>query len=217
LTKDGFPTRLIYLKPMIDSKDPIKIRGVLTLLSYNRSIQPTKDELKKLEVDYSTINSPYKGKDYTIPLSFIQKFVVHFQLKSSLPKYSNQLHYISSKGSAFGKATLTASYAIYEMTKRHTHMLTHFTKMLGMEEYMEVIGSHLVRLYNNPAMMSCRVYCNQQLGKLSIVNDPELKFRVIAMLDYYSQFILKPIHGILMDLLRKFPQDRTYTQDPFNK
>lgn len=55
---------------------------------------------------------------------------------------------------------------------------------------------------------------NSELGKLAIVKDPELKLRVIAMLDYYSQFLLRPIHDKLMGKLINFPCDRTYTQDP---
>jgi hypothetical protein len=48
------------------------------------------------------------------------------------------------------------------------------------------------------------------------VKDPELKLRVIAMVDYLSQFILKPIHEDLLYLLSTLSQDRTYTQDPHN-
>jgi hypothetical protein len=51
---------------------------------------------------------------------------------------------------------------------------------------------------------------------LSIVNDPECKKRVIAMVDYHSQLALKSIHKDLLNLLRKFPCDRTFTQDPFH-
>jgi len=41
--------------------------------------------------------------------------------------------------------------------------------------------------------------------------------RVIAMVDYLSQFTLKPIHDGILNLLKtKLPQDRTFTQDPFN-
>jgi len=54
------------------------------------------------------------------------------------------------------------------------------------------------------------------LGKLSIIKDPELKRRVIAMLDYNSQLLLRPIHDNLLKLLTKFSQDRTYTQNPHN-
>lgn len=53
-------------------------------------------------------------------------------------------------------------------------------------------------------------------GKLSIVKDPELKLRVIAMVDYHSQFTLRPIHEGLFKLLKKLPCDRTFTQDPVN-
>ena len=34
------------------------------------------------------------------------------------------------------------------------------------------------------------------------------------MLDYTSQLFLKPIHTILLSLLRTIPMDRTFTQDP---
>jgi len=54
-------------------------------------------------------------------------------------------------------------------------------------------------------------------GKLSIVHDPELKERVIAMCDYTTQFTLRPIHDILLNKLRNLPCDRTFTQDPHNK
>jgi hypothetical protein len=51
-------------------------------------------------------------------------------------------------------------------------------------------------------------------GSLSLIKDPELKMRVIAMLDYYSQIFLKPIHNHLFKCLRKLPCDRTFTQNP---
>jgi hypothetical protein len=34
------------------------------------------------------------------------------------------------------------------------------------------------------------------------------------MLDYPSQFLLRPIHDILLSKLKNFSQDRTFTQDP---
>lgn len=37
------------------------------------------------------------------------------------------------------------------------------------------------------------------------------------MLDYPSQFILRPIHDGLINKLTNLSQDRTFTQDPFNK
>jgi hypothetical protein len=66
--KDGFPTRFLYLKPLVDSKDPRLLKGVLSLLSYSRAIVPTKEEESKIKLDFSTISDYYKGKDYSIPM-----------------------------------------------------------------------------------------------------------------------------------------------------
>lgn len=123
VTKEGFPIRLLYLKDLIDSREPIKLRAVLSLLSYNRAIVPTCNESLKITPDFSTITDEYKGKDYTIPVWFIIGFIEKFKLKSDVPRYTTALHYISSKGSAFGKSTLSATYALLEMSKKaHTHV-----------------------------------------------------------------------------------------------
>lgn len=53
-------------------------------------------------------------------------------------------------------------------------------------------------------------------GKLAVIKDPECKMRVVAILDYLSQFILRPYHDQLFKLLKKFEQDRTFTQNPFH-
>jgi len=55
------------------------------------------------------------------------------------------------------------------------------------------------------------------LGKISFVKDPEAKLRIIAISDYYTQLVLKPIHDNVLSLLKKFSTDRTYTQNPFHK
>lgn len=53
-------------------------------------------------------------------------------------------------------------------------------------------------------------------GSLAIKEDPEGKLRIIAMIDYHSQMILRKIHQGIFVLLRKLPCDRTFNQDPFH-
>jgi len=55
---------------------------------------------------------------------------------------------------------------------------------------------------------------HRSTGRLSIVDDPECKKRIIAISDYFTQFTLKPIHTQLLNLLRSLSTDRTFTQDP---
>jgi hypothetical protein len=63
--KNGFPSKFLFLKPLIDQRDNISIRIVLTLMNISRTIKPLKRE--NIPINYSTITSPYKGKSYTIP------------------------------------------------------------------------------------------------------------------------------------------------------
>lgn len=53
---------------------------------------------------------------------------------------------------------------------------------------------------------------NPRIRKISFFGDKELKVRVIAQLDYFSQTALRPLHSYLFRALKKIPQDRTFDQ-----
>jgi len=55
---------------------------------------------------------------------------------------------------------------------------------------------------------------NGYTRKLAIVEDPELKARVIAIYDHYSQAVLEKLSDQVFPILRGIPSDRTYTQSP---
>jgi hypothetical protein len=105
LDKDYFPKRLNLLKELINQSE---LRIVLTILSYTRSIIPTKKEELGIKPDYSSITDPYKGKRYTIPAFFIKDFVIKFNLLSNNPLYSDDDHYVSMKGSPNGPSSYSS-------------------------------------------------------------------------------------------------------------
>lgn len=209
LDKDGFPSRFLYLKELIDSNNH---SVVLTLLNYSRSIIPTKLEEKKVKVDYSSINSPYKGKEWTIPTSFVRKFVKDNKLQSSIPTYSHELHYVSTKSSPNGPATFTSLWSIVSLSY---NLLQNIYNIVG--DYGESLSKLYTFSFNyindNKVTIKDGKFVN---GKLGVIKDPELKRRVIAMVDYTTQFTLRPIHDRLLVLLQKFNNDRTFTQNPFH-
>lgn len=47
---------------------------------------------------------------------------------------------------------------------------------------------------------------------MSTVNDPEAKCRIIAILDYWSQTALNPLHQSLLGVLKKIKSDATFNQ-----
>lgn len=54
-----------------------------------------------------------------------------------------------------------------------------------------------------------------RIRKLVYFPDREDKVRVVAILDYWSQTALKPLHTYLFKVLRRIPQDRTFSQGAF--
>lgn len=213
---NGFPTHFLYLKELIDSKSKFNLRFVLSILTYTRAIIPTKEEMAKVKVDWSSISNPYKGKKYTIPLPFIKGFVYKHMLNIN-PVWDEDLHFISNKSSPQGKATLFGPYALFQMAHFFPNMLAKFNELLGENKFDRMIGNYVnIMLRDHRSFHSNGIGTNG-IGKVSIVHDPELKERPIAMLDYYSQLLLKPIHDELLKKLKKFKTDRTFTQDPFHK
>lgn len=53
------------------------------------------------------------------------------------------------------------------------------------------------------------------IRRLTYFADKEGKTRVIAILDYFSQTVLRGLHSYLFKLLRKIPQDMTFDQGAF--
>jgi hypothetical protein len=51
--------------------------------------------------------------------------------------------------------------------------------------------------------------------RLSWFGDRESKVRVIGVVDYWSQTVLRPFHYYLNSILRKIPQDCTFDQGSF--
>jgi len=94
--------------------------------------------------------------------------------------------------------------------------------LIGKEFFGKYVGPFISFMNHNDIKIpngtgQDNVFDHKSNGRLSIIKDPECKMRVIAISDYYTQFTLKPIHKLFMDLLRKLPCDRTFTQDPFHK
>jgi hypothetical protein len=51
-----------------------------------------------------------------------------------------------------------------------------------------------------------------KLGKLSFKQEAAGKVRVFAIVDYFTQWLMKPVHDSLFDILKHFPGDATFDQ-----
>lgn len=55
-------------------------------------------------------------------------------------------------------------------------------------------------------------YAKLKLGKLSLKFEAAGKVRVFAIVDYWTQWVLKPIHESIFEILKRLPTDATFDQ-----
>jgi len=120
--KDGFPTKFLFLKALVDTRDRNNVRKVLTLLNITRGLDPLRHEEKLIKPKLSTITDKYTGvKDGSnlIPRWFIERFVKDFGLMFKRPVYTLQdSHYISLKGGPGGKSSAMALETLVSLTEQ---------------------------------------------------------------------------------------------------
>nr|UYL95350.1 MAG: RNA-dependent RNA polymerase [Baoshan Mitov tick virus 1] len=211
LDKDGWPIKLEFLKESVNNG---KLSYVLTILMFNRSIDlPNKERVKNhMKTNYKTITDGPRSK-YTIPTGFIKKFVKDFNLKLSEEELTLNPtdFYLSNKGGPQGKATLTA----------HRSWLTFDDKFIERLKGLCVGGFALSWIEKSrkfwtrhKSSLELTPLTNVWSGKFSLIDDPEAKVRVIAIVDYYTQLLLKKLHQAQFRVIKNFNCDRTFTQNP---
>jgi len=65
----------------------------------------------------------------------------------------------------------------------------------------------------NELRLALLPHLNPLLGKLTVVREAAGKNRIIAINDFFTQQVLKPLHLWLFEICRYFPQDSTFDQE----
>jgi len=203
---DGWPIVFGFLKNLNNGSLEER-KFMLTILSLTRSIILNNKEKQKLIPDYNSITKPSEMKKI-IPSGFIKEFVNKFNLNCELPIFDKKEIYLSNKAGPIGKTTLSALSTICSLPYYTIQNLYKLTNEEGINYFNQSYKFAWDMKNSN---------INNITGKLSFIYDPECKLRIVAIVDYYTQLFLKPIHEKIMKKLQNLPQDRTYTQDPYNK
>lgn len=217
-TFKGFPTKFIFLKEYIDSGNITKIKFCLTLMNISRTIDPKKNEV--IKPDYSSITNPCKKRLYTVPSWFVDKWITDNNLSLKQHEYTTKDFFISLKQGPHGPSILSILYTIKwiradQLKWLHTLINNNefFVRHIG-RFYSFVKHNTLIIPTGNLKVDKDKSESHRSTGRLSIVDDPECKKRIIAISDYFTQFTLRPIHSQLLNLLKSLSTDRTFTQDP---
>jgi hypothetical protein len=213
ITKDGLPKRLDFLHPLIKTLKPTMLRIVFTILNIRRSIVPDKDE--NIDYDTKSITDPHSGLSLTINPLFVKRFVSDFDLKLSLPPFSKDQLYISTKSGPNGPATLTITETIKYFNNFNFAGLSGITNSDGIQFLYTtwiLFRDKIAKWQKSRDPSSIRG--QETTRRLAIIKDPDCKMRIVGICDYLTQVFLQPLSDELFKKLKTIKQDRTYTQSP---
>jgi len=186
---------------------------VLTALSALRSFH------LPVKVDVSQITNPSSSTDFGSWKKWIGPFwsdLYRFRGVSSVstPQWSDS-HFTLKAGPTSGPAILRS---LVDLGNLPVSLIDHL-KVLGGQEFSLSIDRLLEGL---PTLRELELDLILARGgevgcfrKITGIPDLEGKTRVIAILDYWSQDVLAPLHHLLFRILRRIPQDMTFTQGSF--
>jgi hypothetical protein len=206
VTKEGIPVVLGPLIKYIRNKpSPAMLQMVLTVCFSTRALNLGKDP------DISTVTRPCESK-----IADISKYTKSFwrelgyRPSSSVPRdlLWKKFHFTTKSG--------PNGHALYSSTQDL------FTLPPELVEDIKRIGGPELSLRMEGLITGKRVLASiglpvegKSFRKITWFPDREMKVRVIAIGDYWSQTALKPLHHYLFRVLKKIPQDCTFDQGSF--
>lgn len=218
-TSDGLPCILGDLIPAI-RRLHIQGEGEIRLLAYVNTILFGTRALKLGQVpDFTSIIGAFNGSIPSDFSSYTVQFWKELGYKPSKSRYPKALEFKkfheSFKAGPNGPAMI-ASWK--DFTALSPELLSQLSELGGPEirRRFEVLS----RAVNHPVFAKEHGVDGKDLlttRKLVSFPDKELKQRVVALGDYWSQTVLRPWHSYLFRVLKKIPQDCTFDQVSFRK
>jgi len=211
ITKDGIPKCLGPLIIVIRDKDHINhipvLKMTMTVLTMTRALKD------KANPDFNAITHPLKGVEGYDISRHVKSFWKTFGYKptDSVPSQLRwkKFHFTTKSG--------PNGHAL------NTWLSDRSSLPKNLEESISILGGSKMESYLSEltpkvtSWLSQFFYLNNKrvFRKLSYFSDKEGKTRVIAILDFFSQSVLKPLHLYLFKFLKKIDQDVTFDQNSF--
>lgn len=203
------------LKAIVNSHDngkaTHKIRLTLSILSITRFLRlPKEPSYDSITKGPSYEGSPLELEKYVRPflkdLGINTRFIgkPNRRIRFSKPHFS-----IKS-----GPNGLSTWYSISSLKDLPLSLFTSL-HIVGGKTLSKTINCLIYLLRQSEFVTFFNTYCHtdkKEIRKLALIADKEGKTREVAMLDYWSQTALKPLHDYIFKLLSRIKQDCTHDQ-----
>lgn len=185
---------------------------VLTVLSVYRVIGcPPK-------LNLGTITDPFRGVTRSLPHAELRRAMA--SLKLGKLKSPNLMNISESSGPNHPRATWSSAsdaLALMRYPRNWIALMKWGLKYRGHLVVVWMLWINLFSLLVAPFLMYYGIF-PKYIGRLAKLNEARGKVRVIAITDYWSQLLLRPLHDAIYRLVSSFEQDGTFNQvRPFHE
>jgi hypothetical protein len=189
------------LVPLFTSRDSTLLRFGFTLLGISRLLPGWKAP------DLSTITRPGPPIIPTL-VGEVVRTVTALGWKLARPEWV-ECH-VSTKAGPNAQAMVGSVEDAHLLTDQQMSDIA----VLGGESVLGAIAN--ARLFSPLAWLAkFKLTPKGRSARLSLVRDKEAKVRIVAILDYWSQSVLKPLHDSAMSFLKGLRSDCTFNQGSF--
>lgn len=202
--QDGWPVWLSDLRVLTDTREGLQILMTLLLVLRGVILPPV--------LDIQPIVSPWKGSD-----SITEKELFHACRRLGISPRSCEWKkfHMSTKSGPQGQALLMS---LTELALLPQELIADI-KLLGGDKLTQIIDKLLCKTLGDYSIVDIwKTFFparSTSFRKISYFSDKEGKTRVIAILDYWTQTALRPLHDSLNGILRRIWNDCTFNQNHF--
>jgi hypothetical protein len=236
LDKEGFPLLFNDIKPLFKSKARWDVVRGLTFATISRAIKRFEDEY--LPINYDSITKPSWAQIRTLNDNVIKNLIIQMKIRRiKIEDIGPKDYKLFSSGAPDGSSSKTALQTLSRMSLATIEKIAFLTGKVGRSHIincaLKISGSFFQNLVDPVFFAGKRLMVkgDEQMDsifmdidttprndlrtrRLAAVEDPELKIRIVAMFDHFSQLFLRKLSNRIFDILKMIPSDRTFTQEP---
>lgn len=203
IDRNGFPHCVRYLKKHLRS--PQGIQAMLGLLGYYRAM------FASPVPNFSPITDKGKAVDSTLINEIVSSLPPKWKVNLTGMK-PVRFRFRARKGPN-GQATYTC-YQDAVALKRDSHLVDAIIQILELQEEDDLLADfeEIIENVDESAKFLDGNY-RPVHSRLAIKREGGGKTRIFAMVDYFTQVTLEPLHSSLAGILQSIPQDCTYHQE----
>nr|QIR30259.1 RNA-dependent RNA polymerase [Plasmopara viticola lesion associated mitovirus 36] len=183
-------------------------RAIITIFAWNRGIGV------KHEIRFNSVTNPHSGEKLSLDLSTIKESLAKLSLGNCnlVKRLSKPTFFISNKSGTNSKLAFLSFGLDTVGFIRNPKVLLAYLKLCYKLNFRLLLVVFILCLILCLPLSLLIIHHPIYLGRLAIIKELKGKARVIGITDQWTQWLLKPVHDAIADILSDIPEDGTHNQ-----